>query len=187
MLRFRFALLLGSALAAGLVGTVAAIAGTPVTYTDEGRALFRFEAPDFWTLRTGGTRQLAPPGSDALREVERVIGLQPTAEAKVWVGFISPRGVADFAGARAYLKEIGPFLVKSPETDAVRVLRIGGLPAQSFSGRGTRNGREVGFVATVIDLPGGRLAVSVAVIEPGAGEGAVDEVNAIYRSFRAVR
>ncbi|MFC3118400.1 hypothetical protein [Jhaorihella thermophila] len=143
--------------------------------------------PDFWTVRSGGERVLTPPSRDEPRLVQRVIGLQPTAEPRVWVGFVSPEGVSDFAAATAYLRDISPFLVKNPQTSPGRRLRIGGLPALSFSGSGTRDGHSVSFVATVIDLPGGRMAVSVAVMEPGVSETAIDEVNAIYRSFRVAR
>lgn len=165
----------------------AAFAGMPVTYKDGERALFRVEVPDFWTVRSGGERVLTPPSRDEPRLVQRVIGLQPTAGPKVWVGFISPEGISDFAGAEAYLADIGPFLVKDPETASTRRLRIGGLPARSFRGKGRRGGRTVDFVATVIDLPGGRMAVSVAIMEPGSSAAEIEQINAIYRSFRAAR
>ena len=50
----------------------AAQAGTPVVYEDDGRALFKLEVPDFWTLRTGGLRDLEGPDADDIRDVSRV-------------------------------------------------------------------------------------------------------------------
>jgi len=57
-------------------------ADMPVTYKDAGRALFSVSAPDFWTVRAGGTRELTAPGEEA-RDVSRVIGMHPVSEPRV--------------------------------------------------------------------------------------------------------
>lgn len=95
-----------------------ALADVPVTYRDAGRALFSFDAPDFWTVRSGGSRELTAPGSHEARQINRVIGLQPSTESRVWVGFMSPQGVRNFDQALFCLAEIGPFLVKDPPEGA---------------------------------------------------------------------
>lgn len=162
-------------------------ADAPVTYKDGDRALFSISVPDFWTVRVGGARVLSPPGEDVPRSVARVIGLEPTAEPHVWMGWISPPDVRTLSGGRAYLQEIGPHLVKDAAVDKARSTRIGGAAAEIYAGTGRRNGNAVNFTAVVIDLPGDRVAVSVAVLEDGAAPEIVNDLNAIFASFRSVR
>ena len=95
--------------------------------------------------------------------------------------------MSNFAQGQEYLRNIGKSVVDDPELDSASRISVGGLPAERFSGTGRRNGRAVAFTAVLIDLPGGRMAISLAVIEGGADPGLVDDVNAIYSSFRALR
>ncbi len=159
-------------------------ADMPVTYKDGGRALFTLSAPDFWTVRAGGPRELAAPDGEA-RIVARVIGMHPVSEPRVWVGFVSPRGVRNVDEATAYLRDIGPFLVKDAQVDSRKSHRIAGRAATSIAGHGRRKGKTVNFKAVLIDLPNGRMAISVVVMEAGADPAIVADVNAIYSSFRA--
>ena len=166
---------------------VAAGADMPVAYKDGTATLFRFNAPDFWTVRAGGPRDLTAPGDAGGQGVNRVIGLQPSADPHVWMGFVSPRGVSTFQQAADYLREVGPFLVKNVNAGEIVPTRVGGLPARKMAGTGTRNGRAVEFTAVAVDLPGPRMAVSVVVFESGANPELVRDVNAIFASFRAAR
>ena len=163
-----------------------ALADMPVTYKDKGRALFSVSAPDFWTVRAGGARELAALGDDA-RDVARVIGMHPVSEPRVWVGFVSPQGVGTFEQAAEYLRDIGPFLVKNAQVDSRKSRRIGGQAAKTIAGHGTRKGKAVNFTAVLIDLPNGRMAISVTVLESGVDPAITADVNAIYSSFRATR
>ncbi len=156
----------------------------PITYKDAGRSLFTVNAPDFWTVRVGGPRELAADGKGA-RTVSRLIGMHPVSEPRVWVGFVSPAGVHNFDDATEYLREIGPFLVKDAQVDSRKPHKIGGLPAKSIAGHGTRKGKSVNFTAVLIGLPNGRVAISVTVMEAGVDPAIVTDVNAIYSSFRA--
>ncbi len=176
----------GLVLALAVAAAGALQAGTTVTYSDDGRALFRFEAPDFWTVRTGGTRSIEAPGSGEMRLVERVIGLRPTADPKVWVGFVAPGGAMGFSGAEKYLGSIGPFILDDAEVERIRRLTIGGRPARAFDGRGRYKRRQVAFTALAIALPERRMAIAVVVLEPGAAPGEVAAINAMLRSFRAI-
>jgi hypothetical protein len=166
---------------------VSASADVPVTYTDVGRGLFTIMVPDFWVIQTGGLRDLTDPKTEETRQTSRVLGLQPATEPRMWMGFVSPHGVRSFEEATAYLQDIGPFLVRNAQVDGQKSARIGGLPARTFAGRGTRDGKAVTFTAVVIDLPGPRMAVSIVVIEAGAAPDLVDDINAVFASFRAVR
>lgn len=173
--------------AALCVVATSASAQMAVTYTDNGKSLFRFEAPDFWSVRSGGSRELTAPGTEDTRIVSRVIGLQPVTEPKLWVGFLSPAQVGTIAQGETYLQDIGPFLVKDAIVEERKTVRIGGLPAASYAGQGLRDGKTVQFTALLIDLPNGRMAISIVVMEPGIDPMIVDDVNAIFTSFRAVR
>ncbi|SLN45326.1 hypothetical protein TRL7639_02447 [Falsiruegeria litorea R37] len=172
---------------AGLVLPSAALAEMPVTYIEDNRALFYVSAPDFWQVRAGGARAITPPGSDEARLINRVIGFEPVAEQGVWVGFMSPNGVSTFAEAQEYLRNIGQSVVDNPTVDSSKPATIGGRRAQKFAGHGRRDGRAVNFTAVLIDLPGSRVAISLSVIEAGADPALIDDVNAIYASFRAAR
>lgn len=163
------------------------MAGTPIVYTDGDKALFQVEAPDFWNVRTGGIRTLTAPEREDFREVSRIFGMTPAAHEGIWVGFVSPHGVTTLDGARAYLKEIGQFLVKDAVVEDTKNRRIGGLPAQSFSGTGRRGTKTVNFTAITIDLPNGRVAVSIVVIENGSDVEIIDDINEMMASFKAIR
>ena len=181
------ALMISGLIISGLmISTAPAHADMPVTYRDDGRSLFSVSAPDFWTVRAGGARELAASG-DAAQGVARVIGMHPVSEPRVWVGFVSPQGVRSFDQAAQYLRDIGPFLVKSPQVDSRKSLKVGGLAAKSIAGHGRRKGKAVNFTALMIALPNGRMAISVTVIEAGADPAITTDVNAIYNSFRAIR
>jgi len=179
--------LIGAAAVLTLLLSVGARADVPITYTDGGRALFSVNAPDFWSIRTGGPRELTAPGTDTPRNVARVVGMQPVTEQRIWVGFVSPHGVATLAQARSYLQDIGPFLVKDAQVDQEKSRRIGGRSATSFTGKGRRDGKSVNFTAVVIDLPGARVAIAIVVLEAGVDPEIVNDVNGIFASFRALQ
>ena len=168
------------AFAAGTAG-----AQTPVGYTEGGRTLFSVEAPDFWSIRAGGPREIVLPETGEARSVPRVLALQPTTDERVWMGFLSPPGVSTRAEARAYLREVGRFLALEAEVEAPVPRRIGGSAAEVFSGRGQRDGRNVRFSVALIDLPGNRIAIAAAVLGAGADPRFVDEINEVFASFRA--
>ncbi len=170
-----------------LGSVVPATADTPVTYTDAGKALFRIVVPDFWALRVGGTRNIEDTSLGDSRAVARVMGMRPVTDDTVWMGFVSPEGVATIEDGIRYLQDIDKFLVKDAEVTGNSRRSIGGLPAQVFQGTGRRDGRGVNFTATVIDLPRGRVAVAVAVLREGADPAYVEDLNAVFASFRAIQ
>lgn len=162
-------------------------AETPVTYTEDGRGLFSFAVPDFWVLRTGGPREIADTRLGDARAVSRVMGMRPVTDDAVWMGFVSPAGVATIRDGIRYLRDIDKFLVKNPALSDIRDTRIGGLPAKLFRGTGRRDGKSVSFTAAVIDLPGNRVAIAVAILRDGANPGYSDNLNAVFASFRTAR
>ncbi len=162
-------------------------ADTPVTYTDEGRVLFRFEVPDFWTLRTGGPREIEDTNLGDARAVSRVMGIRPVTDDNVWMGFVSPSRVSSIQGGVRYLEDIDKFLVKDPTVTSTSDTRIGGRPAYVIRGTGNRDGRGVNFTATVIDLPRDRVAIGVAILRDGADPSYVDALNAVFASFRSLQ
>ncbi len=173
--------------AAFMLAPAIAHTGTPVTYTDAGRALFQFDVPDFWSLRTGGLRDLTGPEADDIRDVSRVFGMMPEAHPGVWVGLISPHGISNLQEATEYLRDIGPFLVEDVSLAEPHLRKIGGMPARSVAGTGRRGGKHVDFTVLTIDLPAGRVAIAVVVFEAGADTDPVADINAMLASIRSVR
>lgn len=169
------------------LGVVPALADTPVTYTDAGQPLFRFIVPDYWALRVGGPREIEDTSLGDARAVARVMGMRPVTDDTVWMGFVSPQGVTSIEDGVEYLSDIDKFLVKEPQITGSSRRSVGGLPAQVFRGTGRRDGRGVNFAATVIDLPKGRVAVAVAILRDGADPSYVDDLNAVFDSFRALQ
>ncbi|MEX0282324.1 MAG: hypothetical protein AB3N13_14165 [Arenibacterium sp.] len=162
-------------------------ADVPVIYLEGDTPVFRVNMPDFWTLWSGGDRDIAAPGTDDVRRVSRVIAMEPETSDEVWLGFVVPDGVSTMAQADAYLEEIGPSLVRDPTVSSEKSGRIGGLRAEIVSGTGVSSGKSVSYTATAIDLPGSRIAIAVAVIEKGANAGYVQQINEIFGSFRSLR
>ncbi|MEQ9694066.1 hypothetical protein [Shimia sp. SDUM112013] len=175
------------AAAISLFAAFPALSGTPVIYKDQGKALFQLDVPDFWNVRVGGARNLQAPQEDTPREVPRLIGLTPEGMDDVFVGFIAPRQVSSFEQGLAYMSEIGPHLVRDAEVSSSERRRIAGFPAMRVAGTGRRNGKTVHFTAVLIDIPGPRMAFSVTVLEAGHDPAVLDDVNAIYDSFRSAR
>ncbi|WP_051927448.1 hypothetical protein [Ruegeria halocynthiae] len=169
------------------MGAASASAETPVTYTDAGRALFSFSVPDFWALRTGGPREIEDTELGDARAVARVMGVRPVTDDNVWIGFVSPAGVASIEGGLNYLRDLDKFLVQDPTVTGTTDTRIGGLPARVIRGTGNRDGRGVNFTATVIDLPRNRVAVAVAILRNGADPAYVADLNAVFASFRSAQ
>ncbi len=168
-------------------GFTAASAETPVSYTDNGQALFKFSVPDFWMLRTGAPREIEDTNLGDPRAVSRIMGLRPVTDDAAWMGFVSPAGVKDIEGGVRYLQDIDKFLARDPVVSSTSDTRIGGLPARVIRGTGSRDGRGVSFTATIIDLPRDRVAIAVAVLRDGADPGYVDDLNAVFASFRSLR
>ena len=162
-------------------------AETPVIYKDDGKAIFRINVPDFWSLRTGGLRDIADPKLGELRDVSRVFGMTPDAHPGVWVGMISPHGVSDLKGARDYLAEIGPFLVTDAVLQEPKTRRIAGYPARTVAGQGRRDGKALDFTAITIDLPGNRVAIAVVIFEAGADLEPLGDINRMLTSIRSAR
>ncbi len=186
-------ILLRKIFAAGLLAASVAsvpsltLAEMPITYKDEGRALFHLSVPDFWTARAGGARAVTPSGSDEARLINRVIGLTPVSEDGIWMGFISPYGVKTFEQSLDYLRGVGPFLVNDAEVSDRNRISVGGLPAERLTGSGRRDGKVVNFTAVVVDLPRDRVAIAVVVMEAGVSPDLVSDVNTVFASFRAAR
>ncbi|NOD46636.1 MULTISPECIES: hypothetical protein [unclassified Ruegeria] len=177
--------LLAACTAIWLGGVGSAAADTPVTYTQDGRALFGFNVPDFWALRTGGPREIEDTELGDTRAVSRVMGMRPVTDDTVWMGFVSPAGVATIEDGVRYLQDIDKFLVKDPTITSTSDTRIGGLPARVFRGTGRRESKGVSFTAALIDLPKNRVAVAVAILRDGANPDYADDLNAVFASFRS--
>ncbi len=115
------------------------------------------------------------------------MGMRPVTDDNVWMGFVSPAGVASIDGGLRYLEDIDRFLVKDPTVSETTTTRIGGLPARVIRGTGSREGRGVNFTVSVIDLPKGRVAIAVAILRDGADPAYVDDLNAVFASFRSLQ
>lgn len=178
-------LAIGAAFWVGMAGV--GLSDTPVTYTEGGRPLFGFDVPDFWVLRTGGPRELEDTQLGDTRSVSRVMAARPVTDDTVWIGFVSPYGVTSIEDGFRYLQDVDKFLVKEPQVTSDARVRIGGLPARVIRGTGRRDGGGVSFTATVIDLPRNRVAVAVTILRDGADLGYVDDLNAIFASFRPMQ
>jgi hypothetical protein len=164
-----------------------AIAEVRASYAQDGRTLFSFEVPDFWTLNSGGERMIQPPDEDVERPVPQVVALRPTVDPDVWMGFFSPRGVRSLDEGEAYLAEIEKFLSRTPEITSNVPGRVAGLPARIIKGTGQRDGRRITFSIAVMDLPGPRVAIAAGIAQAGADPALVDQLNAIFASVRAAR
>ena len=166
--------------------TTPLLADTPMDYTENGKALFRIDVPDFWNVRIGGPRTLTPPGEDEPRNIARVIGLSPEGSDGIWMGFVVPEGISSIDEGVDYMREQGPHLLRDVEISERRARTIGNREALTLTGKGRRNGRQVQFTAVLIDLPGPRVAFSVTVLENGFDTKVLEDVNDIYASFRAL-
>lgn len=170
-----------------LLAAGAAIADVPVFYTEGDRPIFRIDVPDHWYMRSGGDRDVTAPGTDDSRLVSRVLGLEPVNSDDAWLGFVVPDRVTTLAQAEAYLQEVGPSLVRDATPVTRKDGRIGGYKAVIYTGTGRSGSTPVRYTAALIDLPGKRIAIGVAVLRQGASQGYIDQINGVFDSFRVAR
>lgn len=174
---------LAAALAAALlVAAPAAAEGTPVTYTAGGDAIFVFDAPDGWTLRTGVD---VPPEAMPAGTVPapRVISLMPGDEdGAMWAGFWSPPGVSTLAEADAYLERLAPTMISDWSGLSQEDARVAGASARIHRGEGARAGRPVHGQFAAVALGGGRIAVAAFIGAPEARAAHEAELSAALGS-----
>lgn len=168
-----------------LFGAAHALADTQVTYEDEDQAVFSVHVPDFWTLRVGGDRDIAPDAKAPLRSVARVFGLSPELDHGVWVGLMSPPRFRTLQDAKDYAQSLSGQLAKTTEITATQERRVAGYPAFVIEGNGRREGRAVSFTVALLELPNRRVVVGLTVLESGYDPSALTDVNAILHSVKA--
>jgi hypothetical protein len=179
-------------LAAALAASGAA-AETPVTYVDDGRALFRFVAPDDWLLRTGFETDPAemPEGETP---APRILTLEPRApEGVMWVGLWSPPRLSDIEAPETarYVDGLGARFVAAARITGSRT-ESSPVPMRVYSGEGVVRGPQgrrhaVRFDLALAQLSGGRVAVMAFIGEPAmrAAHGAA--LATVLNSVEAVR
>ncbi|SMP35107.1 hypothetical protein [Shimia sagamensis] len=162
-----------------------ALAGTQVAYSDQTRNVFQVDVPDFWNLRVGGPRDLAPSNDDDIRAVERVFGLEPESDHGVWVGLISPQKFRTLEDAKEYARGLSGQLAKTTEILTAEDRRVGNYPATVITGTGRRDGKPVSFNVTLLDIQNGRVVVALTIMSQGFDQSALTDVNAILQSIKA--
>lgn len=174
-------------LALELLSTPAA-AQVRVIYESGGDGLFSIEAPDHWIVATG-TSIADDLGESTIDGAEpdppRVIGLHPEGDHSVWIGLLSPPEIGTIAEAEAYVKAMGANLVQGAEVTRTEDGNLGDIPAQIYSGKGTREDAPVDFIVAIAPLPNGRVAVGIFIGEYGGRQIYDPEITAIAESFRA--
>lgn len=159
-------------------------AQTPITYSQQSRAIFTVSMPDFWLARSGGPRAFEDESLGQI-QVRRILALEPETNDAAWIGLASPQGITTLADARAYVANMGQFLVETPvRIDSFRS-RVGGLPVEVINGQGIRERQQVRFSIMLADLPNNRVAILVALAKPGAGPGVIEEIRDVFMSIRA--
>lgn len=174
--------------AAVLVGaqsaSIEATADVTAIYGVGDTPLFSIAAPDDWVLTTG--RETNPNEGEASALFPRVLGMHPENDRSLWIGMFSPEGVSDIPGAEAYIRNLDGFLVEDPKIAFERETLIEGRPAKFFRGGGTRDGRDVEFSLSLIQLPNERVVIGVFVGEDGARQAYAPVIDGIVASFRSV-
>lgn len=160
-------------------------ADTQVVYRDQTRSVFQVDVPDFWKLRVGGPRDLAPTDGDEIRAVERVFGLEPESDHGVWIGLISPPKFRTLEDAKEYARGLSGQLAKTTEILSAEDRRIGNYAATVITGIGRRDGRPVSFNVTLLDIKNGRVVVALTIMSQGFDQSALTDVNDILNSIKA--
>lgn len=172
------------ALCTALAVAPPALADMRVSYAEEGRTLFSFAVPEFWSVGSGGARDITAPGEDIARSTPQIITLTPSVDPTVWMGFFSPDGVGTIDEGVRYLSEIEKFFAQNATISSRSAGRVAGRPAQIIRGTGRRDGQDLGFTISVLDLPGARVAIAAAVAATTTDPEFLDEINAIFASVR---
>ena len=175
------AALIGAALAAP------ASAQTPVTYVSDGAALFSFEAPDDWALRTGFEAPAAsmPEGETP---APRILSLMPEEPAGLmWVGLWSPKRLGDVEEAADWIETLNLGLLEEARLERSRLETINGMRVKVYSGSGRAGELPVLFDLALAQLAPGRVAAALFIGEVAAREAHGPALAQVLRSMEAAR
>jgi hypothetical protein len=157
-----------AALACILLAGPAAAEGTPVAYVAQGEALFGFDVPDGWIMRSGVDVESSAMPAGAV-PAPRVISMMPgDGDGAMWAGLWSPPGVATLEDADAYVERLAPTMITAWSAFSEEDARVNGAAARIHRGEGTRGGRNVVGQFAAIALDGGRIAVAAFIGTPEA-------------------
>jgi len=159
-------------------------ADAAATYSENGRALFSFQVPDFWTLDVGGEMELTLPEVGETHRAPQVLAIEPTVDPTVWMGFLSPSGVRNIDEGRAYLDDLARFLAFDPKVNPPVLRKIGGQPAAIISGTGRRDRKSLQFAIAVVQMPADRVLIAASVVEAGTDPAFFNQLNGIFGSIR---
>lgn len=178
-----------AALAAVWLLTPAA-AGTPVTYTTGGEAIFTFEAPDDWTIRTGF--EIAPEQmKDGETPAPRIVSLQPEfVGGAMWAGLWVPPGLTSVDDAQAFVQALGNSMLSEANVVEQRTETIGGAKTAIYSGHGVTAHagapKEVAFDLALMQLPG-KVAAAAFIGEAEVRRSNAAVLRGILESMRAAQ
>lgn len=160
-------------------------AGVPVTYTNQGEAVFSFEVPDDWTLRTGHSTPPAamPAGTEPQ---PRVLSIAPNdvGAGVMWVGLWSPPRVRGLAAAEEHVRSVGKTLLETSET--VRTEDVDG-PAgrvRIVHGTGSRLGQPVVWSLAILPMTEDRIAIAAFIGIEEWRDALADQLRKTVNSIR---
>jgi hypothetical protein len=125
--------------------------------------LFRFQAPDNWTIRAGAdvAKSAMPAG---VTPAPRIVSLMPEGgEGSLWIGLWSPPDVSGLDAGVAYVRSLDGRLLEKAEITASRDLSLAAGPGRLFTGKGMRAGAPVVFDIAVVALANGRVVAAAFV------------------------
>lgn len=169
---------------------VPALAGTPITYVDRDQALFSFDAPDDWLVRTGFEVDAAQM-PDGETPAPRIISLEPErSEGVMWVGLWAPPSLTDLEDAADYISTLGADLLSDVEITSERTETVNGATVRIYSGRGVTEGpdgsHEVLFDLALMQLSG-KVAAAAFLGEAAARAAHGEALRGVLASMRAVQ
>lgn len=144
--------------------------------------LFSVSMPDGWTV-TSGLRPGADPDAP---EQPRVLGMTPEDDLSIWMGFLSPPGIANLEDAVDYVEGVSRQIVQDPVVELSEDFVLDGRPGHLYAGTGTRQEAPIDFGVAVIDLPGDVVVIGLFIGEFGAREAYQEEIDFVTSSFKVM-
>ena len=152
-------------LCAVLLGATSA-AADEVTYTQGGRALLVFDAPDGWRLTKG--IDISPEQMpEGLPPSPRVYSIRPPDEpGLMWTGLWVPANAGNAQEFAALVRSLRLKMLENVRVTYRDERVVNGRKLNIVAGQGRRNGLDLDIVFAAVQLAPGRLAVVTFIGEP---------------------
>ncbi len=149
-----------------LLLSAASAGAVEITYTQGGRALFKFDVPEGWRVTKGV--DISPKQTpEGLPPSPRIYSVRPPGEPGVmWTGLWVPANASNAKEFAALVRSLRLKMLENARVTYRDERIVNGRKVNLVAGRGQRNGIDLDIVFAAVQLTPDQLAVVTFIGEP---------------------